>query len=49
MERTSRIVTVDTRISRTTAIAITSNPIMGMATGNGGSSDRTISMIGEAP
>jgi len=49
MERTSRMVTVDTRISHTTAIAVTSNPIMGMATGNGGSSDRAISMIGEAP
>ena len=40
-----------TRISRTTAIALTStsNPIMGMATGNGGSSDRAISMVGEKP
>ena len=26
-----------------------SNPIMGMATGNGGSSDRAIRIIGEAP
>ena len=55
MERTSRIATrlgrmatVDMRLSRTTAIAI-SSPITGMATGNGGSSDRAISLIGEAP
>ena len=33
---------------RTTAIALTNNPTMGMATGNGGSSDRAIRMIGEA-
>lgn len=46
MERTRA--TVGTRISRTTAIALTSNPITGMATDNGGSSDRAISIIGEA-
>jgi len=41
---------MDTRISRPTAMAITSNPILGMAPsiGNGGSSDRAISIIGEA-
>jgi hypothetical protein len=48
MERISRAI-VGTPISRTTAIKITSNPIMGTATGNGGSSDRAISIIGEAP
>ena len=49
MERTRA--TVGTRISRTTAIALTStsNPIMGMATGNGGSSDRAIGIVGEKP
>ena len=47
---TSRRTDMDTRISRPTAMAITSNPILGMAPsiGNGGSSDRAISMIGEA-
>ena len=41
---------MDRRISRPTAMAITSNPILGMAPsiGNGGSSDRAISIIGEA-
>jgi len=38
-----------TRISPPTAMAITSNPIMGMATGRGGSSDHVISIIGEVP
>src|SRR6185437_3667230 len=47
--RTSRRTDMVTR--RPTAIAITSNPIQGMAPriGNGGSSDRAISIIGEAP
>jgi len=47
MERTRA--TVGTRISRTTAIALTSNPIMGMTTGNGGSSDRAVGIVGEKP
>ena len=47
---TSRRMDMDRRISRPTAMAITSNPILGMAPsiGNGGSSDRAISIIGEA-
>ena len=47
MERISRAI-VGTPISRTTAIKITSNPTMGTATDNGGSSDRAISIMGEA-
>jgi hypothetical protein len=38
----SGMATVGTHISRT--IPITSNPILGMATGTGGNSDRTISI-----
>jgi len=37
----------DTPISRTIAMAITGNPITGMATGNGGSSSDLISTIAE--
>jgi hypothetical protein len=46
---TSRRTDMGTR--RPTAIAITSNPILGMALriGNGGRCDRAISIIGEAP
>ena len=43
--RTSRRTDMDTCPP---AMAITSNPILGMAIGNGGSSDRAISIIGEA-
>lgn len=46
--RLSSMATVDTRLGRTTAMAISSR-ILGMATGNGGSSDRAIRIIGEAP
>lgn len=47
MERISRPVSsADTRISGTTAIPITSNP---MATGNGGSFNRAIRIIAKGP
>ena len=48
---TSRPTDMDTRISRPTAMAITSNRILGMApsTGNGGSSDRAVGIVGEKP
>ena len=48
---TSRRTDMGTRTSRPLAMAITSNPILGMAPGtcHGGRSDRAISIIGEAP
>ena len=42
---TNRHTDMDTRPP---AIAITSNPTTGMATGSGGNSDRAISIVGEA-